>query len=281
MPLHGRLELYPVPKEASRADYGGSYYEEPEWWRKPRRISHAHEIKDMLKEMLFITKLFANQRRLWWLSYAFHLGIYCLAAWSVLLLAGAAGNLAGGWIDSGALAGSQHIDSGAWPVMLFVYLTSITGIVGLVLVTVGVGGLLLRRFFDRTLRRYTTPQEYFNLGLILAVVGTALFAWRGDWAFVQPRHIAGQLLTLQPLQLEPLATVHVLLLGMMFVYIPLSKMSHYVGKYFAFHKVLWENEPNLPGSKVEQEVRQAVAYRPTTVWAAPHVQANPAPTRES
>ena len=34
MPLHVRWELYPVPHEKGR-EYGGSYFEELNWWKNP------------------------------------------------------------------------------------------------------------------------------------------------------------------------------------------------------------------------------------------------------
>jgi len=38
MPLHGRMELYPVPKE-NGFEHGGSFYEEVAWWSKPHEVS--------------------------------------------------------------------------------------------------------------------------------------------------------------------------------------------------------------------------------------------------
>ncbi len=96
MPLHGRWEIYPVPGEpGERGRYGGSYYEEVEWWNKPRRVSRAGKIMEALKEILFIRKLFVNQRRQWWLSYTMHLGIYLSFLWAVLLLTGVLMELSG------------------------------------------------------------------------------------------------------------------------------------------------------------------------------------------
>lgn len=260
MPLHGRLELYPVPKEAGRQEYGGSYYEEPEWWRKPRQVSHTAEIKDMLKEMLFIKKLFAHQRNLWWISYAFHLGIYCLAGWTVLLAIQAALSLHGG-----AAAGAGGIRA------VLPLLTMLAGVIGLILATAGSGALFIRRLADPSLNRYTTGQEYFNLLLIFVVLCTGIYAWGPDLSFGRPRQVMEQLLSCQALSLSGPETIHLLVLGIMFIYIPLSKMSHYVGKYFSFHKVLWENEPNLAGSDIAKAVERAAGYRPQTSWSASHI----------
>lgn len=62
--------------------------------------------------------------------------------------------------------------------------------------------------------------------------------------------------------------VHFVLLGIMFLYIPLSKMSHYVGKFFCFHKVLWDNDPNLKGSAVERRFEDAAQQPVTSPWSA-------------
>ncbi len=47
MPMHVRWELYPVAHEGERAHYGGSYLEEVDWWKKPRKKSIWGEIKVM------------------------------------------------------------------------------------------------------------------------------------------------------------------------------------------------------------------------------------------
>ena len=47
-------------------------------------------------------------------------------------------------------------------------------------------------------------------------------------------------------------------------------MGHYAGKFFSFHKVLWDNDPNLPGSKVETGIRESAAEPARTHWSAPH-----------
>lgn len=260
LPLHGRMELYPVPKEKGH-EYGGSYYEEVEWWNKERQVSHSTELIDMLKEMLFIKKLFDNQRPLWWISYALHLGIYLLIAWTLLLVVGAVTLLGGGQVSASA---------GVWGSLVF-YLSALTGLLGLILATLGSGMLLLKRLFDDTLRKYTTPQEYFNLILLYSAVVTGIFVWANDLSFHSAREITANLITFNPFPASTLFVVHLVLLLIMFTYIPLSKMSHYVGKYFTFHKVLWENDPNLKGSEMEDKIKQATSYRPTNSWSAPHI----------
>jgi hypothetical protein len=62
------------------------------------------------------------------------------------------------------------------------------------------------------------------------------------------------------------------LLGALLAYIPLTHMSHFVGKYFAYHSIRWGDEPNLRGGKFEPEIQKLLS-RPVS-WAAPHINAD-------
>lgn len=260
MPLHGRMDLYPIPKEKGH-EHGGSYYEEVEWWNKPRHVSHMTELIDMLKEIIFIKKLFQNQRKFWWFSYALHLGIYFLFAWTFLLLIGSLTEFAGVAVTP----------DGSWWPFLIDHLTAICGYLGFILATFGAVTLIIRRLSDDVLKKYTTPQEYFNLLLLLAALVTGIAAWGGDFRFAAAGNFAKDALSGSVTSLSPIVAVHLLILSLMFIYIPLSKMSHYVGKFFTYHAVIWENDPNLPGSEVEAKVKAALAYKAQNTWSAPHI----------
>lgn len=271
LPMHGRQDLYPIPLETSeRMHYGGSYYEDDKWYEKPRKHNRTGEIIDMLAEMLFIKKLFINQNSLWWISYSLHLGIYAALAWTVLLFVGA-------FLDPSHVFG-----------MIVYFLTTVAGIVAGALMTVGAVGLLLKRLTKKEFKNYTTPQEYFNLVFLLVVSATGLCVWAGDMTFEYGRNIARAMMTFQPIanfyegSVPVILLVHIILLGAVMIYIPLTKMSHYVGKFFSFHKVIWDNEPNLPGSKIESEIiKQSKDPKPSNQWAAPHYQPAPAPAEEA
>jgi len=256
MPLHGRWELYPVPAEKDKGHYGGSYYEEVKWYEKPHQVSHLAEIVDMAKEILFIKKLFDNQRPLWWLSYSLHLGIYLTIFWLFLLAAGS-------FVPAG----------GAWD-LFFYGMIVYFGILSIILVLLGSFGLLLKRIFTPTLRIYTTPQEYFNLIFLGSVALTALLNWLGNRGFENVRAFASGLLHFQPVEVSGLFLLNLLLFGLVIIYIPLTKMSHYVGKFFSFHKVLWDNEPFLPGNEVAAKVKAGMAFKGTKSWSAPHYPGN-------
>lgn len=255
LPVHSRVELYPVPKEGDgRGKYGGSYFEEEDWWEKPRRLDPVYEVVDIMQEMLLISKLFKHQRSLWWASYAFHLGIYVMFGWSVLLLL-----------------------TVFWNPEFLVVGTAVVGAVGFALSTIGAVLLLVRRAVDESLSAYTPPQEYFNILLILATLVTGIVAWT---LFASPFDVARSVFAFDAAPLPPVVVAHLVLLGIMLLYIPLSKMSHYVGKFFAFHKVLWDNDPNVAGSKVAAMAEREAGGPAPAAWSAPHTRPSSSDTLE-
>lgn len=255
LPVHSRVELYPVPKEGDgRGKYGGSYFEEEDWWEKPRRLDPVYEVVDIMQEMLLISKLFKHQRSLWWASYAFHLGIYVMFGWSLLLLV-----------------------TVFWNPEFLVVGTAVVGAVGFALSTIGAVLLLVRRAVDESLRAYTPPQEYFNILLILATLVTGIVAWT---LFASPFDVARSVFAFDAAPLPPVVVAHLVLLGIMLLYIPLSKMSHYVGKFFAFHKVLWDNDPNVAGSKVAAMAGREAGGPAPAAWSAPHTRPSSSDTLE-
>ena len=63
MPLHLRWELYPVAHERGKAAYGGSYFEELDWWTKPREVSKLGEVKTIAEEVLTLKQVQRAQPR--------------------------------------------------------------------------------------------------------------------------------------------------------------------------------------------------------------------------
>lgn len=258
-PMHGRQDLYPIPLEdPKRAEYGGSYYEDQKWFEKPRKKNELGMVIDMLGEMLFIKKLFKKQQKFWWISYSLHLGIYLFIG--TLLLAGISVILPFGGVIAALLGLAVNI----------------LGLAAGVLVCAGTAGLLVKRIVDREFRSYTTPQEYFNLAALFAGAASGLIAFASNkFSYKHYRKVISSMLHLKSMKdLNKPTVVHLLIICGLLIYIPLCKMSHYVGKYFTFHNVIWDNDPNLPGSKVEKKVIDEASIKPAPEmqWSAPHYQ---------
>ena len=86
LPVHLRWELAPIPHEKGKGRYGGSYLEEYEWWNKPQRRSRIAPIIYMAKEIFLLRGIWENNRALWPLTFAFHIGIYLIVVMLFLSL---------------------------------------------------------------------------------------------------------------------------------------------------------------------------------------------------
>lgn len=263
MPLHLRWDLYPIPHEGGgRGEYGGSYYEEVEWWTKPANVAISSELKEVAKEILFIQSMYHNNKPLWVFSFPFHFGLYLSVAFVVLVYVGAILSMLGTTVaaESAGLLGR-----------LVYFLTLGCGLSGAVLAGLGAIGLFFSRIFRRELRRTSVWTDYINVALLAAVFTTTIWTWATvDPTFAGARAFAAGLIRFQPVPaLEPVAWVHYLLAAVFLLWLPFTHMTHFVGKYFTYHKVRWEDHPNIRGSRLERAVVDALGYR--IDWAAPHI----------
>ena len=270
LPLHVRWELYPVKHEpGNKAEYGGSYMEEPNWWEKERDRSLFNEIKYMLPEILLLRGLRRQNPRLWNVSFPFHFGIYALIWTLALLVIGALAMIFGARIAPG-----NGLASG-----LLYYLTFLAGSLGFILGAGGSAALLARRAKDPALRNYSAFTDYLNLVLFLVFFSAGLLAWiLHDPFFDGARSYIYSLLTFggSPAGIAAdrsiLGGLTVLLASMLAAYIPLTHMSHMFMKYFIYHSVRWDDRPNLKGGEIEAAVLENLGFKPT--WASSHIGAD-------
>jgi nitrate reductase gamma subunit len=265
LPMHVRWELYPVAHEAKRAHYGGSYLEETDWWTKPRENSLVGEMKVMVPEILFLEALHKHNRKLWYSSFPFHFGLYLMIACTVLMIL--VGFLA---------AVAPSLFAMQWLSSLLQYLIIGCGAGGLVLNIFGALGLLLRRLIDPELKDFTTPADLLNLVFFVLASGVAFASFLVvDRNFSLATLFAYNLVTFKmgalaiPGLTQLLPTASVILLSLLVAYIPMTHMSHFIGKFFAYHAIRWNDTPNLRGGSEEEKIKEVLGY-PVT-WAAPHI----------
>jgi nitrate reductase gamma subunit len=262
LPLHLRWELYPVPhEEKERARHGGSYFEAPEWWKKPASVNRLGELKAMLEEILLLKGLWEYKRKLWYRSYAFHLGLYFLITSAATLLAGALLSFAAPQWWAGTIGLIVH----------FAYMAA--GFVGAVLAFLGAIALLISRLKDPDLKPYTTPGDIFNLAFFMVTIGFLALGYFLRGQSLGALELTRGIVTFDTsLQVPVFLLIGLLLGAVLTVYIPMTHMAHFIGKYFTYHAVRWDDRPNFDGTRLERKVAEYLTYRPT--WAAPHVGAD-------
>jgi len=266
LPLHLRWELYPVAHEKGRANYGGSYLEELDWWTEPRELSLVGELKVMIPEILFLAGVWEHNRNHWFRSFPFHFGLYMLVGvFSLLLVGGIA-----------AAAGVDVSTDGGLACAILYHLTYLMGHVGLGLGLVGTLALLARRIFEADYREYTKKADYLNLAFFAVTFVVALTAHATvDRDFAGLRAFFERLVTFDfssAVTLYWLTGLEIVLTSVLLAYIPMTHMSHFFTKWFMYHDIRWSDEPNLVGGKIERQVTAALQY--PVSWSALHIRGN-------
>lgn len=252
-PLNVRWELYPVPHEGARAEHGGSRLEETEWWNKEQKKDKVMELKFMLQEMVLIKALKEHNPKLWRFSFPFHFGMYLMAAFAALVIVVALLGFADVAIGEGLLTAIGGFGAGA-----------------AVLSMLGGVGLLAMRLTDVDMKPYSNFSHYFNLLFIIATLGliVAVFA-TSEWSAAPFVAYVGGMLHFEAAAAEPLLIATVITASVLLAYIPLTHMSHFFVKWFTWHKIRWDDEPNVKGGRIEKLIDDALQY-PVT-WSAEHI----------
>jgi nitrate reductase gamma subunit len=263
-PMHVRWEVYPVAHEGKRAEHGGSFMEQLDWWKKERHVDKLAELRSMVPEILFLVALREHNPRLWLVSFPFHFGLYTLAGAAAFIIAGAIFQAVTGTVLDPATASVLGT--------ILYWGAAALWIGGLALALAGGLGLLVRRLTDEDLKPYTTFGHVFNLLLFLATFGVAawhLVAYDTSPLLGGVRGVVQGLVTLEAAEMTVPLFVHVALLAVMLAYIPLTHMSHFFTKYFLYHDIRWDDAPNLKGGELEPRIQELLGYKVS--WAAPHI----------
>jgi nitrate reductase gamma subunit len=260
MPIHLRWELYPCARVEGNPDEG-SYFENLNWWTKPRYKSILEEFKFIALEILLFKLYYRMNRNYWYQVYPFHLGVFLLLIWFILLILGAVILILGLPVS---------ISGNLWSVLAY-YLTAIAGGAGLILAFYGCISLIVKRATNNDLRLYTARIDYFNLSLILLILLCYLSGWMlFDFGFDYLRNLVkGIILANSDYSINIFYTIAVILSCLFIIYMPFTRMMHYIAKYFTYHKVRWDDEPSIRGGKLERKVIELL--NSLLSWSAPHI----------
>ena len=262
LPVHLRWELYPVAHEKN-SRYGGSFYEQVDWWKQPRESSMVRELGVMIPEILLLKGVHEHNRSLWWRSFPFHFGLYVLAGFIALLFAGAFCFVAGMQV------GSQASGFG----LVLHWLTVATGVGGCALLALGSLALLLRRLSDPVLREYSAPADFLNLVFFFIAAAVALAAWATvDRDFFWLRGYLYGVVTFrfESAPFPALVVAEIVIGAVLIAYIPLTHMSHFFTKYFMWHDIRWDDALHGKGSKMDRRIMEQLGQKVS--WNAPHIQ---------
>ena len=245
MPTHLRWDLYPMPRGTrGQRRYGGSYFENSEWWRTRARRSRAAELRYVAGEALALRTLWQRNRPLWLWSWLMHVGLYSLVASAVLTA----------WA---AISDSPWAEVVRW-----------TAIFGGAAGIAGSLGLLVARILQRT--PFSGRRDYFNLAAILCVCVTAMEAFSFAAAPGEMIAFSRSLFSSAPApQVAPALALHLAIVGAFLAYFPATHMTHAFMKFFAFHRVGWDDAAMAHDPHLSAAI--AHNFGRTLSWSAPHI----------
>jgi nitrate reductase gamma subunit len=144
------------------------------------------------------------------------------------------------------------------------------GIIALFIGAFGSLGLFLKRVSNEELAEYTVPVDYFNLLFMLAIFCAGIIAFCASPLFyAEARHYIAGVLSFQPVTVPFWLGLHFLLFELFVIYMPFSKLFHYIAKYFTFDKIFWDDILNIKGSAVDKRITSQLGYKLN--WLGPHI----------
>ena len=259
MPRHLRWDLYPVVPRGE----AGSKYQSVDFYKIKQPVDLWAEAKFMFVEILFIRKAFVSNPKVWAGSFPLHMGIYLSIKWLALLIIGIIvekiWNLA-------IVPGTDSL----WISLLY-YATVAFGSLAFVSGLCGGLFLLFLRFSDEGLRDMSDFPAYLNLVILIALFGSALWAWLTvDATFALIRAQLAAIVTFSAAKPLPTPVIaEIFCAGLFLAYLPFSRMMHGPVKYFFYHNIMWDDEPMKAGSGLEKDVTASLGGKLT--WSAPHI----------
>jgi nitrate reductase gamma subunit len=259
LPLHLRSEVYPmIPGE--QTSKGRSYYEDSDWWTRPRRYDRLQRVWFLFSDYFLLTEYFRRNKSYWFFLYPWHIGFITIITFHIFCFLGALASL----------LGIPVIHRSTSVVGNVIYsLTLATGAVSFVSGLFGSIGVLIKRLSNKDLRNYATPQNYFTYLLLLAVFLSGLYSWYFDPMFSIYRSFWKGLITFKPIDVELATAIHILLFALLLIYLPFTRSLHYITRLLGFLLIRWDDRPNLRGSMLEKKVEGMLNLK--TNWNGPHV----------
>lgn len=260
MPQHLRWDLYPVIHEDNYR-YGGSYYEQQEWWKKPRPRNTWRSLWYSLKDNFYMGEYYERNRFYWLFLFPWHIGFIFIIMFHILCFFAAVAMYGG--LDIGAV--SAHFAG-----RVFYYVLLCTGGIAFITGTFGSLGMPIIRLADRGLRTYAMPMNFFNYIFFFIVYGSGLFAWLVlDPTLDEYRTYWLGLITLTAPTLHPMTLLHIILFDIFLIYLPFTRSTHYITRILAYYFIRWDDEPNLPGSDLERQIADLLGRKVS--WEGKHI----------
>jgi len=176
----------------------------------PAPVTQSGVVLRMFREVVFFESLFKGTKWTWVFSWAFHMGM-------LLVLV-------------------RHLRYFTDPVWGPVVLIQPLGIYAGLVMLVGLAGLWARRFLVDRVRYISAPSDHLMLILLLLIAASGLmmtFVVHTDVVSVKGFFRGLMTFSWQPIPGDPVLLIHLLLVALLMLVFPFSKLLHAPGIFFS------------------------------------------------
>ena len=176
----------------------------------PAPVTQSGVIFRLVREVVLFESLFKGNKWTWIFGWIFHFGLLLVTL--------------------------RHLRYFMDPVWLPIQLIQPFGIYGGMAMVVGLAGLWSRRFLVDRVRYITGPSDHLILALLIGIGLTGLgmsFVLHVDVISVKQFFLGLMRFHIQPLPADPLLLLHLLLVIILMIVFPFSKLLHAPGLFFS------------------------------------------------
>jgi nitrate reductase gamma subunit len=176
----------------------------------PAPVTRSGVALRMAREVVFFESLFKGNKWIWIFGWVFHFGLFLVTL--------------------------RHLRYFMDPVLLPIQLIQPFGIYGGMAMVVGLAGLWARRFLVDRVRYITGPSDHLILALLILIGLSGLgmtFVAHTDVIAVKQFFLGLMAFDLSPLPTDPLLLFHLLLVAVLMIVFPYSKLLHAPGLFFS------------------------------------------------
>lgn len=176
----------------------------------PAPTTRTGVVLRMMREVVLFESLFRGNKWTWIFGWMFHFGLLLVTL--------------------------RHLRYFIEPVWFPIQLVQPFGIYGGMAMIVGLAGLWARRFFVDRVKYISSPSDHLILALLILIGLSGLlmkFVFHTDVVEVKSFFLGLYTYDLKPLPADPLLLLHLLLVALLMIIFPYSKLLHAPGLFFS------------------------------------------------
>lgn len=213
----------------------------------PAPTTQAGAMLDIAAEAALFKSLYKADKSLWSGSWLMHVALF---------------SILGGHVMGIGFLGLQFYYIGLTSEHTSEYLSNLLGTSFGVVLLLGLLYLLYRRLSINEVKLVSAPSDYLHLLMLIAIVTVGnLMRFVPEWGihYEPVRDYVANLLTLAPVTADmevmhkPVFVIHLLLVQMLMIYFPFSKLLHVFGMFahrWIINRPYVEPAPGMPGAAV-------------------------------